>query len=89
MSSYKTDESSGLPILYLQDHKKALWNKFHEEYPNGMQRTTFMTRLEGGRFVYKENLGGLCTTCNELGYEVFEELELFIDTRIKSIELKV
>ncbi|CAG8777053.1 13380_t:CDS:2, partial [Cetraspora pellucida] len=66
MSLYKTDESTGLPILYLQDHKKALWNKFHKEYPNG----------------------GLCTTCNELGYEVFEELESLINTRIKNTELK-
>ena len=42
MSSYKTDNASGLPVLYLQDHKQALWNQFHEKYPNGMQRTSFM-----------------------------------------------
>ena len=68
MSSYKTDNISGLPILYLQDHKKALWNKFHEQYPNGMQRTSFIVRLDGKRFVYKENLGKLCSECNECRY---------------------
>ncbi|RIB12060.1 hypothetical protein C2G38_2201736 [Gigaspora rosea] len=47
-----------------------------------------MTRLEESRFVYKENLGGLCTTCNELGYEVFDELGLLIDTITKNIEFK-
>ncbi|CAG8809871.1 8913_t:CDS:2, partial [Cetraspora pellucida] len=31
---------------------------------------------------------GLCTTCNELGYEVFEELKSLIDTKIKNTELK-
>jgi hypothetical protein len=36
------------------------------QYPDGMQRTSFMTCLEGGRF--KEDLGGLCMTCNECGY---------------------
>ena len=41
MSSYKTDNASGLPVLYLQDHKKALWDKFHEQYFNEMQRTSF------------------------------------------------
>ncbi|RIB11451.1 hypothetical protein C2G38_2203372 [Gigaspora rosea] len=89
MSSYKTDNSIGLPILYLQDHKKALWNKFHKKYPNGMQRTTFMTQLEGSRFVYKETLGSLCTTCNELGYKVFENIESLINTQIKNNMLKV
>ena len=52
MSSYKTDSKSELPVLYLQDHKQALWEKFHEKYPNGMQRTSFMMRLDGKRFIY-------------------------------------
>ncbi|CAB5200836.1 unnamed protein product [Rhizophagus irregularis] len=30
MSSYKTDTLTGQPILYLQDHKKALWEQFSE-----------------------------------------------------------
>jgi hypothetical protein len=63
MSSYKTDTKTGKPIKYLQDTKKALWQRFSEEYPNGMRRTSFMTYLEGGQYVYRENLGGLCSTC--------------------------
>ena len=47
MSSYKTDAKTGKPIKYLQDTKKALWERFSEEYPNGMHRTSFMTCLEG------------------------------------------
>ena len=47
MSSYKTDSKTGLPVLYLQDTKASLWEKFSESFPNGMRRTTFMTRLQG------------------------------------------
>lgn len=89
MSSYRTETSTGLPILYLQNHKKALWEKFHERYPNGMQRTSFMTRLQGGRYIYKDNLGGICSTCNELGYEVFEEIEKLLKLHISNIDLQV
>ncbi|CAG8725311.1 5609_t:CDS:2 [Rhizophagus irregularis] len=46
MSSYKTDTKTGKPIKYLQDTKKALWQRFSEEYPNGMCRTSFMMCLE-------------------------------------------
>ncbi|RHZ77211.1 hypothetical protein Glove_184g84 [Diversispora epigaea] len=69
MSSYKTDNTSELPVLYLQDHKKALWNQFHKQYPNRIQRTFFMTKLDGKCFVYKENLGGFCSECNECRYQ--------------------
>lgn len=89
MSSYKTDNESGLPILYLQNNKKSLWEKFTEFYPNGMGRTSFMTRLESGRFVYKENLGGLCSICNENFYEVFLDLEKLIENNIVNTQLKV
>ena len=89
MSSYKTDNTSGLPVLYLQDHKKALWNRFHEQYPNGMQRTSFMMQLNGKRFVYKENLGGLCSECNECGYEVFASINTIITAYLDNESLKV
>lgn len=88
-SSYKTDTSTGLPVVYLRDTKKGLWEKFHEEFPNGMRRTAFMTRLEGGRFLYKENMGGLCNTCNECGYEVFDDIELLVDKYIANATDKV
>ncbi|RHZ64643.1 hypothetical protein Glove_321g25 [Diversispora epigaea] len=82
MSSYKSDHKSGLPILYLQDHKQMLWEKFHEFYPTGMKRTAFMTRLQGSRYVYQDNLGGLCSECNECGYEVFGEITALIKSNI-------
>ncbi len=95
MSSYKTDTSTGQPVLYLQDHKKALWERFSEQYPNGMRRTSFMTKLKGGRFVYQENLGGLCSTCNENGYLVFGDINTLIaahitdeSTRVSKIDVK-
>ncbi|EXX59348.1 hypothetical protein RirG_189890 [Rhizophagus irregularis DAOM 197198w] len=88
MSSYKTDNKSGLPVLYLQDHKQALWNQFHEKYPNGMKRTSFMTQLNGKRFVYKENLGGLCSECNECGYQVFANIEELVNINITNLLLR-
>src|SRR5688572_30226183 len=89
MSSYKTDNKSRLPILYLQDCKQALWEKFHEQYPDGMQRTSFMMRLEGERFQYKEDLGGLCMICNECGYLIFNEIENIIKMNIMDPGIQV
>ncbi|UZO10793.1 uncharacterized protein OCT59_002371 [Rhizophagus irregularis] len=88
MSSYKTDSETGLPVLYLQDTKALLWKKFSESFPNGMRRTSFMTRLQGNRYQYKEDLGGLCSTCNECGYEVFVEIEDLIDNYVSDIQLR-
>ncbi|CAB4492176.1 unnamed protein product [Rhizophagus irregularis] len=89
MSSYRTHSKSGLPIMYLQDHKQALWEKFSEEYPNGMRRIAFMTRLQGSRFVYQDNLGGLCSECNECGYESFTSINTIIATHVEDESLKV
>ncbi|CAG8471517.1 11829_t:CDS:2 [Scutellospora calospora] len=56
-SSYKTDTKTGVPILYMQDQKEALWTKFNEAYPNGMRRTSFMTRLANCSHIrYREDL---------------------------------
>jgi len=44
-SSYQVDAKTGIPILYMQNQKESLWTKFNETYPNGMRRTSFMTRL--------------------------------------------
>ncbi|KAF0356581.1 hypothetical protein F8M41_014743 [Gigaspora margarita] len=76
MSSYRSDSTLGLPILYLQDHKTALWNRFHEQYSNRMCKTTFMTRLEGNRFLFQNNLGGLCASCNDCGYEIINNINI-------------
>jgi hypothetical protein len=89
MSSYKTDAKTGKPIKYLQDTKKALWERFAEEYPNGMRRTSFMTCLEGGQYVYRENLGSLCSTCNDCGYMVFGDIGVMISAHVTDESLKV
>ncbi|GBB91846.1 hypothetical protein RclHR1_19260002 [Rhizophagus clarus] len=88
MSSYKTDAKTGKPIKYLQDTKKALWERFTEEYPNGMHRTSFMTCLKGGQYVYRENLGGLCSTCNDCGYMVFGDIGVIISAHVTDESLK-
>ena len=48
-----------------------------------------MTRLDGKRFVYKEDLGGLCSECNECGYQVFANIEELIKTNITDLVLHV
>ncbi|RIA83698.1 hypothetical protein C1645_833382 [Glomus cerebriforme] len=71
-----------------KDHKQTLWEKFAEEYPNGMCRTAFMTRLQGSRFVYKDDLGSLCLECNECGYKIFASINTLITAHIKDESLK-
>ena len=88
MGSYKTDTSTEQPVLYLQDHKKALWER-SEQYPNGMQRTSFMSKLKGERFVYRDNLDGLCSTCNDCGYLVFGNNNTLISAHITNNEIEI
>ncbi|RIB09351.1 hypothetical protein C2G38_2209182 [Gigaspora rosea] len=47
-----------------------------------------MTRLQGGKYIFKDNLGGICSTCNELGYEVFEEIEQLLKLHISNVNLQ-
>ena len=54
-----------------------------------MHRTVFMTRLQGSRFVYQDDLGGLCSECNECGYEVFASINTIIAAHIRDESLKV
>jgi hypothetical protein len=89
MSSYKTDAKTGKPIKYLQDTKKALWERFAEVYPNGMHCTSFMTCLEGGQYVYRKNLGGLCSTCNDCDYMVFGDIGVITSAYVTDESLKV
>ena len=56
MSSYCVDPKTNLPLLYLKDNKKAFWQKFKAIYPDGIKRTSFMARLESGRYVYRQDL---------------------------------
>ncbi|RHZ54903.1 hypothetical protein Glove_421g102 [Diversispora epigaea] len=88
MSSYQNHSKSGLPIMYLQDYKQSLWEKFSEEYPNGIRRTAFMTRLQRSRYVFQDNLGGLCSECNEYGYEIFASINTIINAHIEDENLK-
>ena len=64
MSLYKTDSKTGALIKYFCDTKQALWKKFHTQFPNGIHHTTFMTKLQGNEYIYREDLGGLCSTCS-------------------------
>ncbi|RHZ82504.1 hypothetical protein Glove_109g387 [Diversispora epigaea] len=44
LSSYRVDKN-GLPLKYLKDKKETLWKNYFELYPDGMKRTTFLTKL--------------------------------------------
>lgn len=89
MSSYRIDTKTNLPVLYLKDNKEALWKKFEETYPNGMKRTSFMARLTNGPYIYRSDLGGLCSICNEYFYEVFNTFNNMIQLNISNNEEKV
>ena len=82
MSSYKVDSKTNLSLLYLKDNKKTLWDKFEAIYPDGIKQTSFMARLANGKYVYRENLGGLCLTCQKYGYEIFSDLTEYINKHI-------
>ncbi|CAG8448960.1 336_t:CDS:10 [Scutellospora calospora] len=72
----------GLPLKYLKDQKETLWQKYFELYPNGIKRTIFLTRLRDGPYCYKNDLGGLCLTCAEYSYNIFDDLKELINKRI-------
>ncbi|GBC52457.2 hypothetical protein GLOIN_2v1839589 [Rhizophagus irregularis DAOM 181602=DAOM 197198] len=68
-------DKNGSPILYMRDQKIKLWKKFEETFPNGMKKTSFMGRLANcSNIKYRDDMGGLCLTCNEYGYTPFESL---------------
>jgi len=57
------------------DQKIKLWKKFEETFPNGMKKTSFMGRLANcSNIKYRDDIGGLCLTCNDYGYIPFESL---------------
>ena len=89
MSSYKVDSKTELPILYLQEQKQSLWNKYSEMYPNGMSRTSFMLQLQSGRYKYRDDLGGLCSICTDYGYNVFEDLDKIVMKHINDNNIRV
>jgi hypothetical protein len=89
MSSYKVDAKTGSPILYLQNTKSALWEQYSETFPNGIKRTTFMAELAKGKYKYREDLGGLCSTCCSYGYDVFDDLINLTSSNIRDFDKKV
>ena len=89
MSSYAVDKKTGLPLLYLKDNKQTLWEKFEATYPDGIKRTSFMARLANGRYVYRQDLGGLCGICNDYGYEIFDSLIELVEKNIAQGTQKV
>jgi hypothetical protein len=89
MSSYKTDTKTGKPVVYLKNTKTELWEKFKHTYPYGIKRTTFYTKLKGNQFIYREDLGGLCSTCSIYGYETFEGIMDLIKEKINDVKLQV
>ena len=54
-----------------------------------MKRTTFLTRLNDGSFVYKEDMGGLCGICFEYGYGVFDDVKILISEKINEKDHQV
>ncbi|RIB12699.1 hypothetical protein C2G38_2144933 [Gigaspora rosea] len=83
MSSYKTDSVTDEPVYYLKDSKNVLWERFREEYPDGMRRTSFYAHLQENQYIYHENLGGLCQTCSKYGYDTFDKINELIHSNIK------
>lgn len=89
MSSYKVDAKTDLPVLYLQNIKSALWEQYSKTFPNGIKKTTFMAELAKGRYQYREDLGGLCSTCCNYGYDVFDDLISLASSNIRIPDKKV
>ena len=54
-----------------------------------MCHTAFMTRLQGSRFIYQDDLGGLCSECNECGYKIFASINIIIAAHVENESLKV
>ena len=54
-----------------------------------MHQTSFMKQLREDHFIYQDNLGGLCSTCNECEYSVFSDIEMQIAAHESGEDLKV
>ncbi len=48
-----------------------------------------MTRLENSRFIYREDLGGLCLICNEYRFGVFEDMIELVHEKIEGKNAQV
>ena len=63
--------------------------KISRNYPDGVKRTNFYKYLQGNRYIYRENLVGLCSICNIYGYETFDELIKFIQHHVSNLHIQV
>ena len=62
---------------------------FSATYPDGMKRTSFMARLQNGRFKYHDDLEGLCSICNDYAYQPFEDLIKLVSNNNMNKKMKV
>src|ERR1043165_6718640 len=85
MSLYKTNSITNEPIHYLKNSKNILWNKFHEEYLDGMYCTSFYTKLAENKYIYRKDLSGLYYTCSQYDYEIFSDLTLLIQKKVTEV----
>jgi hypothetical protein len=54
-----------------------------------MKQTAFMACLEDSRFIYCDDLGGLCLICNEYGFGVFEDMIELVCEKIEGKNAQV
>ncbi|RHZ72698.1 hypothetical protein Glove_241g40 [Diversispora epigaea] len=59
-----------------------------KEYPNNIHHTSFMTCLEEGQYVYRENFSSLYSICNDCRYMIFSDIEVMISVHIINNNLK-
>jgi hypothetical protein len=43
----------------------------------------------GHQYIYREDLGGLCSTCSTYGYEIFEDIINLIKEKMNNANLQV
>ncbi|CAG8730379.1 7183_t:CDS:2, partial [Racocetra persica] len=83
LMTFLFDKNIATPSFYKVDAATGLPHQFFELHPNGMKRTAFMTRLENSKFVYRDDLGGLCLICNEYGFGVFKDMITLVREKIE------
>ncbi|RHZ72491.1 hypothetical protein Glove_242g177 [Diversispora epigaea] len=70
-------------LWFFQDHANISQSSYKidpkKTYPNGMKKTSFMTRLTNATHLkYRDDLGAFCQICNDYGFESFENLESIV-----------
>ncbi|CAG8546303.1 11212_t:CDS:2, partial [Scutellospora calospora] len=74
---------------FLIDKAHVVISSYKTDTATNEPRASFFKKLEGNKYTYCEDLGGLCHTCQQYGYEIFSDLTDFIDKYImQSLEKK-